>query len=169
MRVGEEVKGGTKMKWAEFGASTASVVLCVGARGDCAIVAVDGRLCRCDYYHSTWSNYFVSSSQGTVAALILQKLPRPPALCFHDPDSLGVGFLVMHIPNRVSRSFCTYGPTNRLDKVLPSELIKSGGTGTLSLLGFNNLFLNQPLFCHTLRPTFRILLVTKKCLFRLKI
>jgi len=87
---------------------------------------------------------------GTVAALILQKLPRPPTLCFHDLDSLGAGFPVMHIPNRVSLSFYTCGPTNCLDRVLLSELIKSGGTGAPPLLGFNNLFLNQPLLWHNL-------------------
>jgi hypothetical protein len=82
---------------------------------------------------------------------------------------LGVGFLVMHILNWISRSFCTCGPANRLDRMLPSELFRSGGTGAPPLLGLNNLFLNQPLFWRALRPTFRILSATRKCSFRLEI
>ncbi len=45
----------------------------------------------------------------------------------------------MHVPERVTRSCCTYGPTDRLVRALPFELIGSERTGVPSLLGFNNL------------------------------
>jgi hypothetical protein len=75
----------------------------------------------------------------------------------------------MHVPDRVTWSFCTYRATNCLVKALPSELIKSERIGVLSLLGFNNLFPNQPLPWRALCPTFWILSATRRCSFSLEI
>jgi hypothetical protein len=75
----------------------------------------------------------------------------------------------MHVPDRVTRSFGTCRPTYRVVRVLSLELIRNEGAGVLSSLGFNNLFLNQPLPYRALYLTFRILLATRKCSFSLKI
>jgi hypothetical protein len=82
----------------------------------------------------------------------------------------------MPVPNWVSQSFCTCGPsfcicgpTYRLIRALPSELIRGGGTRALPPLGFNSLFLNQSLPWCVLRLAFRILSVTRKFSFSLEI
>jgi len=56
-----------------------------------------------------------------------------------------------------------------LVKALLFELIGGGGIGAPLPLGYNNLFLNQLLPWWALRPTFRVLLVTRKCSFSLEI
>jgi hypothetical protein len=161
--VGGEVRGGTWMKRARFGVSTASVAPCVGARGG---------LCN---YGGRWtsSSLWSPSLPGQVVSSVL-----PGSGPYADPPraTKTTGALLpwfgffgcrlsdegMHIPDWISQSFCTCKPTDCLVKVPPSKLIRGEGTRMSPPLGFNNLFLNQSLPWHTLRPTFRILLATKK-------
>jgi hypothetical protein len=70
----------------------------------------------------------------------------PHALCWHEEGIVRMWCRLsnegMHVPDRVSWSFCTCEPIDRLVKMLLSELIGGGRIRVLSLLGFNNLFLN---------------------------
>jgi hypothetical protein len=157
------------MKWVRFGALATFAAPCVGVRGDRAIVVVSGRPHHCDRHHSL-VKLFHQFFRGVIAVLILQEPPRPLALCFHDLNFFGGGFFSeeMHVLDRISRSFCTCGPTDRLVRAFPFKLIGGRGTRAPPPLGFNILFLNQSLPWRALRPTFRILSMTRKCSFNLE-
>ncbi len=168
--VGGEVKGGTWMKWARFGASAASAPPCVGAKGG---------LCVCG---DQWTSLSLlpPSLPGRDVSSVLPRSDRhadPPRVAKTADTFLpwsrffGGGLFDegMHVPNWVSWSLCTYGPIDHLIKALPSELIEGGGIGALLLLGFNSLFLNEPLPWRTLCLAFQILFATRKCSFSLEI
>jgi hypothetical protein len=127
-------------------------------------VAVGGHPRHCDY-HRSLVELLHQFFQGAVVALILQELPKPLMFCFKG----GLPNEGMHVLDRVSRLFYTCGPTDRLVKTLPSKPIEGGGSRASPPLGFNSLFLNQPLPWRVLHPTFWILSTTKKCSFSLEI
>jgi hypothetical protein len=132
------------MKWAGFGSLVIFAATCVGVKGGS---------CNCGG-RWTSSSLWLPSLPGRTALSILPGSGRRA-----DPrkatKTVGVllpwsGFFKgklsgegMHVPDRVSRSFCTCGPTDRLVRVLPSELIGGEGIRGSSSLGFNSLFLNQ--------------------------
>jgi hypothetical protein len=143
MHVGGEVRGGTWMKWAEFVTSAAFAAPCVGARGGSCVCG----------NRWTSSSLWPPSLPGRAASLVLSG-----SSCCTDPPRaaktastllLWSGFFGgelssegMHVPDQLSQLFCTYGPTHRLVRALPSKLIKGEGTRVPPLLGFNSFFLN---------------------------
>jgi hypothetical protein len=154
-----------------IGTSTASITPCVGARkGSCNCA---GRW--------TSSSLWPPSLPGQVTSSVLSRSGRridPPRdakiasilLPWSGFFEGGLSDEGMHVPNRISRSFCTCGPTDRLIGVLPYELIRCGRTRASPLpLGFNSLFLNQPLPWRALCPAFQILSTIRKCSFSLEI
>jgi hypothetical protein len=158
------------MKWVGFEVSAASATPCVGMRrGSCDC---GGRWT----FSSLWlpllpdratSSILVKS--GYYAELLRVTKTAGALLPWSGFFKGGLSTEGMHVLERVTRSFCTCEPTDRLVRVLPSELIGSGRTGVPSPLGFNNLLLNQPLPWHALRPAFRILSATRRCSFSLEI
>jgi hypothetical protein len=88
------------MKWARFGALVASIAPCVGMRGDHAIVAVGGCPCHCDR-HRSLVELLCQFFRGAIVALILQKPPRSPTLCFRDLDYSGASFPVRECMSRI--------------------------------------------------------------------
>jgi len=71
-----------------------------GGGGDHAIVAIGGRPRHCDH-HRSLVELLRQFFWGVVTALILQELPRPPALCFRDLDFSGVSFSMRECTSQI--------------------------------------------------------------------
>jgi hypothetical protein len=163
-------EGGPWMKWVGFEVSAASSTPCVGMRrGSCDC---GGRWT----FSSLWLPLLLD--RATSSVLMKSSCCTEPLRVTKTTGALlpwfgffrgGLSTEGMHVLDRVTRSFYTCGPIDRLVRVLPSELIGSGRTGVPSPLGFNNLLLNQPLPWRALRPAFRILSATRRCSFSLEI
>jgi hypothetical protein len=140
MHVGEEVRGGTWMKWVGFEVLAASATPCVGMRRGS---------CDCGGWW-TFSSLWLPLLPDRTTSLVLAKggYCAEPLRVTKTVGALfpWSGFFRgelstegMHVSDRVIWLFCTCELTDCLVRVLPSELIRSERTGMPSPLGFNNL------------------------------